>query len=67
MGLGGADTAQDQDALSYELEEFIDGSGELNEEVIVVDGEGEEIQGPDKPIQEEVMPDQGAQQPDLPV
>lgn len=66
-GLGGTDATQDEDALSPELEEFIHRSGELNEEVIVVDDEKGANQGSDEPIHEDEVPDEGPQQPNLPV
>lgn len=65
LGLGHTEATQDgdseEDDLPSALEEAIERGGELNEEVIIVDDEAKEVEEPEEPINEEAVPDQGAQ------
>lgn len=66
LGLGGAAASQDDDALSPDLEKAIERSGELSEDVIVLDDEEGVVQVPEKTVHDEMVLDPGAQQLDQP-
>lgn len=60
LGLGGTDVARHDYAVSPKLEEAIERSRELSEEIIILDGEDKKVQGSNQLIQEKVVSDQGA-------
>lgn len=66
MGLCGTDAIQDDETLSLELEEYIDMGGDLDKEIVVVDGDEKEVQRPNGLISKEMVPDQGTQQSEPP-